>query len=118
MQVTYRIPSKKVQYGYLEFTREVEDETPEGLALAYADFILRYNVAERNAFETWTPGKKPEPEEDINDVALDAAADTIKDSLGATEINESDPVAPWDKPTEETTTKKDWDVSDGDWDFG
>ena len=116
MQVTYRVPSKKVQYGYLEFTKEDAGDSPEVLAEAYADFILRYQKAEKEAFETWTPATNSAPEADINDEVLNTAADTIKDSLGATEITED---APWDKPTTETTNEKPWaaSTSDDDWDF-
>jgi len=124
MQVTIRIPSKKVPYGFIELIGDhtefpVDANNPEELAEAYAWYIKTYQDAEVKAFETGAKAPaKDKSDEDINDVALDRAADTIKDSLGATEISENDPVAPWDKPTEETTIKKDWDVSDGDWDFG
>ena len=93
----------------------VDPNNPVELAEAYAWYINEYQKTEVKAFESGAKAPaKDVPEEDINDVALDKAADTIKESLGATEIEDG---APWDQPSNETTTKKDWDVSDDDWDF-
>lgn len=116
MKVTYRIPSKKVPYGYIE----IEDDQSyavmpgaEELAQDYAAYILKYQGAEVAAFEKpRTVAAKAKPEEDINDTA----AEEIKSQLGATEIDGDDPSAPWNE--DETATKsKPAESSDSDWDF-
>lgn len=123
MKVTFRIPSKKVQYGYLE----VEDDqswavmpSPLELAEHYAQFILDYQAAEKMAFENPTASqiKKADANDDIN-----AAAQVIKDELGATELSPEEAAKPWNK-TEEPTSSKPWSeptaapaVADSDWDF-
>lgn len=118
MQVTYRIPSKKVPYGYIEFTWKREAGTgmpdPVEMAVEYADYIKAYQTAEVAAFEkraTLQAHDKP-------DKAVDEAAKMLSDGLGATEIDESEPVKPWDKSADESTTEsKPWETNAGDWDF-
>lgn len=117
MQVTYRIPSKKVPYGYLEFTTS-DGETPpdpEQMAAEYADYIKRYQAAEVAAFEA-APKSPPK----VEDKSVDEATKMLSDGLGgAEEIDENAPVKPWDKTSDETesTTEKPWDLDDSDWDM-
>jgi len=124
MQITYRIPSKKVPYGFVEMVDEnATMPQPDELARWYANFISEYQAAEVAAFEQSTkvakPKAKPAPEDDINDVA----SDLIKDGLGATELSPEEAAAPWTK-TGQPTTSKAWEdptsapAEDGpDWDF-
>jgi hypothetical protein len=119
MQVTYRIPSKKVPYGYIELTGDhtefpVDPTSPDELAEAYAWYIKTYQAAEVAAFEA--APKKPAVK--VEDSSTDEAVKMLNDGLGGVEeIDENEPVKPWDKAPEATATeeKKPW--SDADWDF-
>jgi len=126
MQVTVRIPSKKVPYGYIELNGEPADfglsgdgyghADPTELAEFYAQFIKAYQAAEVAAFEAAPSKPKAKPV----DSSVDEAAKMLSDGLGATEIDESEPVKPWDKSsdeTESTTESKPWDTVSSDWDF-
>lgn len=127
MEITYRIPSKKVPYGYLEFTVSEGESLPDPVTLAedYAQYIKDYQAAEVQAFENpsagqiqranaWSKGKD-------EDKAVDEAAKMLSDGLGgAEEIDEDAPVKPWDKTSDETATatnEKPWDLDDSDWDM-
>ena len=123
MQITYRIPSKKVPYGFIEFQWERTDgdaSLPDAgeLAEEYAQYIKDYQAAEVQAFENPSARqirKADKPKEDINDLAgddVEKAASIVKEELGAAEVGEHEPVAPWDKK-EETETPKSKPV----WDF-
>ena len=118
MQVTVRIPSKKVPYGFLEFQQEVESVNPQDLAAMYVQLIKDYQAAEVAAFEA--APVKTKPAKPVVD-EVEEAVKMLDEGLGVTEIEESTPVAPWDSTsdTEATSTeeKKPWNVSDGDWDF-
>lgn len=122
MQVTYRIPSRKVQYGYLEFTVDEGQALPDPVELAeqYVQYIKDYQAAEIQAFENPAVRqiKKADTTEDINEVA----ANEIKSQLGATDVTNGAP--PWAKAA---TESKEWEepqtaapkavASDSDWDF-
>jgi hypothetical protein len=128
MQVTYRIPSKKVPYGFVEVVWEKADNImpdPAAMAGDYAQYIKDYQGAEVAAFEA--APVKAKPAKPVVD-EVEEAVKMLDEGLGVTEINESDPVseAPWDKAsdTEATSTeeKKPWTMSDSsgdasDWDF-
>lgn len=119
MQVTYRIPSKKVPYGYIEFTWERTDgdaslPNPDELAQEYSQYIKEYQAAEVAAFEA-APKAAPKQE----DKSIEEATKILDEGLGGVEeIDESAPVKPWDKASDTATEeKKPWTASDGDWDF-
>lgn len=119
MQVTYRIPSRKVPYGYIEFTWKRETGTgmpdPEEMAQEYAEYIKSYQAAEVAAFEA-APKAAPKQK----DTAVEDAIKVLDEGLdGVTEVNENDPPAPWDKTSDETESNNDkpWDLDDSDWDM-
>lgn len=120
MQTTWRIPSKKVPYGYLEFT-VAEGEAlpdPEALANQYADYITRYQKAEVVAFEQ---GPKPQVATVTSIVTEDEAAELIKRELGGVELSEEEAAKPWNQ--EQAEDEKAWEsdevtASGSDWDFG
>ena len=115
MQVTVRIPSKKVPYGFLEFQQEVPSLDPLGLAEMYAQLIKDYQMAEVAAFEA-APTK---PKVKVEDTSVEEAAKMLSDGLGgAEEIEENAPAKPWDKSADESTTEsKPWEADEADWDF-
>lgn len=120
MDITYRIPSKKVPYGYLEFTCKDGEPlpNPEDLALGYVDYIRRYQAQEVAAFEA--APTKPVRLGPVDDSSVEEATKMLNDGLGGVEeIEENAPVKPWDKTSDETesTTEKPWDLDDSDWDM-
>lgn len=117
MQVTIRIPSKKVPYGYLEFQQDVESVEPQALADMYVKLIKEYQAAEVAAFEA--APTKPVKLGPVDDTSVDEAVKMLNEGLGGVEeIDENAPVKPWDKTSDTATEeKKPWTASDGDWDF-
>lgn len=118
MKITVRIPSKKVPYGYLEYETEVDSVEPQALAEMYANLIRDYQAAEVAAFEA--APKKAVKLGPVEDSSVDEAVKLLNEGLGeTTEVNESDPPAPWDKTSDETesTEEKPWDLDDSDWDM-
>lgn len=120
MQVTYRIPSKKVPYGYVEIVDDAPINgmpDPTDLAQWYAQYIREYQAAEVAAFEA-APSK---PVTKVKDTSVEDATKILSEGLGGVEeVDENAPAKPWDKSSdeiEENTEKKPWDVSDDDWDF-
>ncbi|AWN05142.1 hypothetical protein SEA_VORVOLAKOS_62 [Streptomyces phage Vorvolakos] len=121
MEITYRIPSKKVPYGYLEFTCGPDDQLPDPQVLAngYAEYIRAYQAAEVAAFER-PPVVVVAPVQKQAEKAVEDAVKILDEGLdGVTEVNENDPPAPWDKTSDETeaTNEKPWDLDDSDWDI-
>lgn len=124
MDVTYRIPSKKVPYGYIEFTWKREAGTgmpdPTELAEEYAQYIKDYQSAEVQAFENPTArqlNSKPARDE------VAEATRILTEGLGpVSEVDGDDPAAPWNKTSDNTTNPSEESpssaVDDSDWDFG
>lgn len=124
MDITYRIPSKKVPYGYLEFSVSEGESLPDPVRLAedYAQYIKDYQTAEVQAFENPSAGQIQRANswsKQAEDKAVDEAAKMLSDGLGgAEEIDEDAPVKPWNKTSDETETEeKPWEADEADWDF-
>jgi hypothetical protein len=118
MQVTIRIPSKKVPYGYLEYQQDVVSVEPQALAEMYAELIKRYQQAEVAAFER--PLTKPVQLGPVDDTSVEEATKMLNDGLGGVEeVEENAPAKPWPAKTEATATteKKVWESNDDDWSF-
>jgi hypothetical protein len=116
MKITYRIPSKKVPYGYIEIDWERASGTgmpdPAELAEEYAQFILDYQAAEVQAFEN--PAIKQIKKADKT---VDDAQKILNEGLGGvTEVDGDDPAAPWNDTSDNNETEK-TQSSDDDWDF-
>lgn len=118
MELTYRIPSKKVPYGYLEFTCKEGEALPDPVEMAnqYADYISRYQKAEVEAFER---GPKPVVAS-VSSITEDEAADLIKRELGGVELSPEEAAKPWNQ--EQAEDEKAWEsdpvtASSDDWDF-
>ncbi len=84
-----RIPSKMIQYGYVEVSVDVPD-SPEKAAQIYMDWVSRFQVAEQNVVENVASGQAT-PEG-----LQEAAENIVKETLGATKV--ADEAAPWDEP--------------------
>ncbi len=119
MQITYRIPSKKVPYGYLEFTAEADEQLPdpEVLANGYAQYILAYQKAEVQAFES---GPKPKVQT-VAEITEDEAVELIKRELGGVELSPEEAAKPWNQEPE-AEEEKPWEsdpvtATGDDWDF-
>jgi hypothetical protein len=121
MEITYRIPSKKVPYGYVEIkapTSLAGFPDPTELAEWYANYIREYQAAEVKAFEAPpTQAKSPQA---AKDTSVEDAIKILDEGLdGVEEIDENAPVKPWDKASDEIETeeKKPWQTDESDWDF-
>lgn len=114
-KVTYRIPSKKVVYGYIEITGDPGDfgitDTADahGIAQAYTQYVAAFQRSEMGTVAAVSP-QAPEPTVD----------ELLRDELGAREISsttnkpwENKPAAGNDKPW----ASKAAPASDDDWDI-
>lgn len=121
MELIYRIPSKKVPYGYIEIRDPAPINgmpDPTDLAEWYAQFIKEYQAAEVAAFEA--APSKPVKLGPVDDSSVEEATKMLNDGLGGVEeIEENAPVKPWDKTSDETetTAEKPWDLDDSAWDM-
>lgn len=131
----FRIPSRTVQYGYIEvsvpFREDGSEVTPEMLAAKYVNFVYAFQKEEEAAIkrlqgkpesateaapgdpqaaaDRLAQGKKPRTVDEANEMATQA----IK-QLGATVVDEemtptSRDDAPWNK-TPAPTAKKPWEA--------
>lgn len=118
MELIYRIPSKKVPYGYIEIRDPAPINgmpDPTDLAEWYAQYIKAYQAAEVAAFEA-APKSPPK----VEDKSVEEATKMLDEGLGGVEeIDEDAPAKPWDKTSDETesTTEKPWDLDDSAWDM-
>lgn len=111
-----RIPSKGVQYGYVEVEAEY-DGTPEGAATVYTEYVSRFQIGEINYAEERMGKKSPAPEpvapvikpsySDESEAESDAAAEMLKAGLGATVVE--DETAPWEHEVKQESAP--WDVT-------
>ncbi len=110
-EVIFRLPSKKVQYGYAEIKFDLRDEEgqlypPEHLGAMYTSYFARFVEGEINGVE--------QVKEQLTQAE---ATQMLKDTLGATEVTEGE-AKPWDKAAK--TEDKPWEASasaDDDWDL-
>lgn len=120
-EITYRIPSKAVQYGYVEVTRNWSDDEPtdpEMLAAAYINYVYAFQKEEQAAISRLKdapqkPSAAPQGAEQSEvDRAIGEtlkAAQVLADGLGGvTKVGEED-VHPEESDPEETG-KAPWDA--------
>lgn len=121
-KVTFRIPSKKVQYGYVEITGDPGDfgitETADahGIAQTYIDYMTAFTRSEIGAVTAASkqeaPPKDPETSDEVEQL--------LHDELGAQKIGEKKNPKPWEAKAEEPAAKKPWEVQQpaaSDWDI-
>jgi len=119
-KVTFRYPSKKIQYGYAEVEFDVPSTmSNEELGREYTQAVLAFQAAEIDAFEA--ERKQAEAPKPVN-------ADVVRligNELGATVISEE--TKPWDEPAapaaqpwkdQPTETVKPWEGTIPSFDFG
>lgn len=58
-KVTFRLPSKAVQYGYIEIDMDVDSPDPEMLGSMYMNWVLAFKQGEENAKKAAAP---PDPQ--------------------------------------------------------
>lgn len=119
MKVTFRLPSKVIQYGYAEMEFELSaEESPEDLAIRYVSAVSRFQISEMDEVKrkqgeaaakldgAEADAKAPAyeaPNEGSDDT--DEAAETLAEGLGGVTVVE-DEEAPWNKaPAESTVTE-------------
>lgn len=119
VKLTFRIPSKAIQYGYVEMEVDLPDDpTPEDVATQYLDAVSRFQVTEMDIIK----GKQGEAAAKLDGAEADAkapayeatnegsedtdeAAETLAEGLGGVTVVE-DEEAPWNKaPAEPTVTE-------------
>ena len=106
-EVTFRIPSKAVNYGYIEFPLTVEDgATAEALASVYVNFVYAFQKEELAALKRIAEGPAQAGPTNPTTDTHEAATEAIKAGLGATEVESTEPegdalyneaAKPWDK---------------------
>lgn len=120
MQITFRLPSKVAQYGYVEVTGSPEELgfpddtlTPAALGDAYAKYLARYFEGEQVGVKDYADKQKAGPESRAD------AHELIKQELGgkvveemATKLisgsTEGDPITPTANP-DRTQVSKPWE---------
>lgn len=120
-KVTYRIPSKKVQYGYVEITGDpgdfgIEDTADaHAIAQAYVDYMIAFARSEAGSVEA--ASKQEAPPKDP--VTPDEVEQLLHDELGAQKIGTKQSKKPWEKDAT-AATEKPWEskpASASDWDI-
>lgn len=129
MKVTFRLPSKVIQYGYAEMEFDLPNsESPEDLAVRYMSAVSRFQMSEmdevkRKQESVKAPISEPvdvatpqggddkvlseAPDEGSEDV--DEASKTLAEGLGGvTQV--PDEKAPWDKPAKPEAQTNPWDA--------
>lgn len=120
-EALFRIPSKAVQYGYVEFTQEMGGLDPENLAYAYVNYVYAFQKAEQDAIKAIqegvsapVPASQPVTEGQAQrylDEGLGGVSE-IEEYDSATEAKEAAQArtagaAPWDNPQPAVT--KPWE---------
>lgn len=109
----FRIPSRSVQYGYVEvsvpFREDGSEVTPEMLAARYVNFAYAFQKEEEAACKRLQDQQQEDPRDAVGDPVK-----ALQDGLGATVVDEemtptSRDDAPWNK-TPATTAKKPWEA--------
>ncbi len=128
MKVTFRIPSKAIQYGYVETEFELpNDESASMLAQRYLSVVSDFQMSEMDIVKAKQESVRapiPEPVDvatpqggddkvlskapDEGSEDVDEASKTLAEGLGAVTLVD-DEVAPWDKPTENKQNSNPWD---------
>ncbi len=123
MKLTFRIPSKAIQYGYAELELEMDrDPTPEEVAVQYMEAVSRFQIEEMN----FVKRKQGEAAAKLDGAEADAkapayvapdggpedtdeAAETLAEGLGGVTVVE-DEEAPWAKAPAAEPVVEAWDV--------
>jgi len=120
-EMIFRIPSKAVQYGYVEMPVGMQDgASPELVAAAYVNYVYAFQKEEQATLQRLADGLVGvDPRDSIGDPHK-AAVEALKEGLGATEVDEDVSVtdvgddfakAPW---TEKVEAKpKPWEADVG-----
>jgi len=134
MKVTFRLPSRGTQYGYVEVSGESEEfglakqPSAEALGSAYAEYVRNFQAGEKGVVASRTPAKaaqKPptpvlapqgqaapsRPSESRAELSMDEMNLLLRDELGARVVAEvkTDSGAPWEANVK--PTPKPWNVT-------
>lgn len=106
--ITFRVPSKAVQYGYIELPVSVEEgASPEALASVYVNFVYAFQKEEQAAIKRLLDA----PQAASQPVTEEQAKRYLDEGLGGTtelsDDGQNEDVKPWDKPAPEV--KKPWE---------
>lgn len=122
-EVTFRIPSKKVQYGYVEIKGEPEELGLTGtgdahaLAQAYIDYVTAFARSEVGAVTAASKQEEP-PKDPENSAEVEKL---LHDELGAVKIGTKKNAKPWESADFITANTKPWEQQASapavDWDI-
>lgn len=116
-EVTFRIPSKAVQYGYVErLVLLPDDASPELVASTYVNYVYAFQKEEQAAIKRLQEGVSAPQGADPGQQVLDAVKALDEGLGGVTEVDGQDPEGPgqeaskpWDKPAE--AKQKPWEAA-------
>lgn len=103
-EMIFRIPSRTVQYGYVELPVDLEDgSSPELIAAAYVSYVYAFQKEEEATVKRLAKGVSA-PEKPSQGATEDQAKRLLDEGLGGvTEVSED--AAPWDKPAVDAKPK-------------
>lgn len=127
MEALFRIPSKAIQYGYVEVAINVSDD-PAVAAREYLDYVSTFQMSEMAEVKAKRESVRapiPEPVDvatpqggddkvlseapDEGSEGVDEASKTLAEGLGGvTQV--PDEKAPWDKPAKPEAQTNPWDA--------
>lgn len=107
----FRVPSKKIQYGYVEVDIDTAGLLPGEVARLYMDYVSTFQMAEIEYVEgkVAAPSSRVEADEPTAETppTEEEAVDIVVDNLGATEVPETE--KPWEKEAPAAPAPKPWD---------
>jgi len=108
-EMIFRIPSKAVQYGYVEMPVGMQDgASPELVAAAYVNYVYAFQKEEQATLKRLADGLVGvDPRDSIGDPHK-AAVEAVKEGLGATEVDEYDSASEAQAATQERTKGAPW----------
>lgn len=115
MKVTLRLPSKAIQYGFVEVVVDVpEDATPEFLGAHYVNYVHAFLMGEQGGLAGVMAKPVVPPTRDDDSVAVE----TIKENLGATVISEQEMAQAAEQVANEKPWEKKVDAPSKPWETG
>jgi len=89
-EVVFRVPSKAIQYGYVEVRAEVPDETTfKELAESYVEAVTEFREAEAEAFQAYKESKE-EPSEPAPLAPVEPDEELSREDLEDEELSRED----------------------------
>jgi hypothetical protein len=102
-KIVFRLPSKVVNYGYVEYSWESKNEIPTTkLGLMYAQAVRDFWISEAGDLDAPKDEAQPTKAEPVDEVSQADAEEAVKSELGGIETGNA-----WDEDAPEVS--KPWD---------